>query len=67
LLKTIKKAGAQVFEIDNPMVDSVYSPLTFPLPFYFAAEYLSNKLKIKSLFQVGDKITRVDDTNSKTE
>lgn len=67
LLKTIKSAGAQVFELDNPMVDSVYSPLTFPLPFYFAAEYLSNKLKLKSLFQVGDKITIVDSSDSKTE
>jgi glucosamine--fructose-6-phosphate aminotransferase (isomerizing) len=67
LFKTIQNAGAQVFEIDKPMVDSVYSPLTFPLPFYFAAEYLSNKLKVKSLFQVGDKITQTDLKNTKTE
>lgn len=66
LLKKIKKAGAQVFVMDDPMVDSIYSPLTFSLPFYFAAGYLSKKLKVKSIFQIGEKITRAE-APTKTE
>lgn len=50
LLKTIKEAGAKVFEVNNTLVESVYSPITLPLPFYFAAEYLSHKLNVKTLF-----------------
>lgn len=61
LLETVQAAGAKVFEVNNILVESVYSPITLPLPFYFAADYLSNKLKVKSLFEVGDKITRVND------
>ncbi len=60
LLEKVQSAGAKVFELNNSLVDSVYSPITLPLPFYFAAEFLSNKLKVKSLFQVGDKVTRVN-------
>ncbi len=59
LLKTIKAAGADVFELSDPRVDNIYSPLTFPLAFFFAAEYLSYKRKIHSIFQVGKKVTRV--------
>lgn len=60
LLNVIQNAGAKVFELNNTLVESVYSPLALPLPFYFAADYLSNKLKVKSLYSVGEKITRVD-------
>ncbi|MCK3685193.1 hypothetical protein [Maribellus sp. YY47] len=59
LLKTIEKAGGEVFEINDAKVDPVYSPLTFPLIFFFAAEYLLDKLKIKSIFEVGKKVTVV--------
>jgi glucosamine--fructose-6-phosphate aminotransferase (isomerizing) len=37
-------------------VESIFSPVTLPIPFYYAAEYLSQKLKVKTLFQVGDKV-----------
>lgn len=60
MLETIKKAGGDVFEINNVVADSIYSPLTFPVPFYFAAEYLSHKLKTKSMFPVGKKVIKVD-------
>jgi len=59
LVNTIKEAGAEVFELTDPRIDSLYSPLTFPLYFFFAAEYLSDKRKIKSIYEVGEKITRV--------
>lgn len=60
LLETVKDAGAKVFEINNTLAHSIYSPITLPLPFFFAAEYLSNKLNVNSTFHVGDKVTRVD-------
>ena len=59
LMKTIRKAGATVFEISDPLVNTIYSPLIYPLFFFFAAQYLSNSLKVKSIFEVGNKITRV--------
>ncbi|MEN8116543.1 MAG: hypothetical protein ABFS16_06160 [Bacteroidota bacterium] len=59
LLNTIRNAGAAIFELDQPLVDSIFSPLTFPLPIYFAAAFLSDKLKIKKPFVIGNKITRV--------
>lgn len=59
LLKTIVKAGGEVFELNDAKVDPVYSPLTYPLIFFFAAEYLLDKLKIKSIFEVGKKVTVV--------
>ena len=56
LLKKVNIAGAETFELYNKYVESIFSPLTLPIPFYFAAEYLSQKLKVKTLFQVGDKV-----------
>jgi glucosamine--fructose-6-phosphate aminotransferase (isomerizing) len=67
MLELVKEAGAKTFEVHNTLVDSLYSPITLPLPFFFAAEYLSNKLNVKPLFQVGDKVTRVNPKISKTE
>lgn len=58
LMKTIKSAGGEVFELRDSHVDSLYSPLTFPLFFFFAAEYLSQKQKNTSIFEVGSKVTR---------
>lgn len=49
-LETVKGAGAKVLEVNNTLVDSVFSPITMPLPFYFAADYLKTKLKLKSVF-----------------
>ncbi len=60
LLRTIRKAGGETFEINDTAVDPLYSPLIFPLVFFFAAEYLSKKLGLKSIYEVGTKITRVE-------
>ena len=65
LLRTIRKAGAEVFELTDPIVSTIYSPLIFPLYFFFAAEYLLSALKIKSIFEVGNKITKVQSDASK--
>lgn len=56
LLRKVNNAGAETYELCNKYVESIFSPLTLPIPFYFAAEYLSQKLKVKTLFQVGDKV-----------
>lgn len=59
VLKTVENAGGKVFELTRPMVDSIFSPLTFTIPFIFAAHYLADKLKVNPLFNIGDKITTV--------
>ncbi|WP_319502684.1 hypothetical protein [uncultured Draconibacterium sp.] len=56
LLKKVNIAGAETYELSNRYVESIFSPVTLPIPFYFAAEYLSQKLKVRTLFQVGDKV-----------
>ena len=56
LLKKVNVAGAETYELSNKYVESIFSPVTLPVPFYFAAEYLSQKLKVKTLFQVGNKV-----------
>ncbi|KJF41697.1 SIS domain-containing protein [Draconibacterium sediminis] len=56
LLKKVNVAGAETYELSNKYVESIFSPVTLPIPFFFAAEYLSQKLKVKTLFQVGDKV-----------
>ncbi len=56
LLKKVKNAGAETYELSNNYVESIFSPLTLPIPFYYAAEYLAQKLKVKTLFQVGNKV-----------
>ncbi len=56
LLRKVKNAGADTFELSNKYVESIFSPITLPMPFYFAAAYLSERLKVKTLFQVGNKV-----------
>ncbi len=59
LLKVVKKAGADVFELSDPLVNTIYSPLIYPMFFFFAAEFLIDSLKVKSIYKVGSKVTRV--------
>ncbi|NQU54290.1 MAG: hypothetical protein HQ522_17315, partial [Bacteroidetes bacterium] len=67
ILRTVEDAGGKTFELKRPMVESVFSPLTFSIPFFYAAHYLSEKLKVGNPFKVGEKVTRVEkDTDSKT-
>lgn len=59
ILKTVEKEGGKIFELNRPLVESLYSPLTFSIPFFFAAHYLSEKFREKDVFKVGKKVTRV--------
>ena len=63
LLRTIKVAGAEVLEQSNAETEEKYSPLTFPVSFFFAAESLANRLKINNPFEIGKKVTRTDSEN----
>ena len=63
ILKTIKRVGGKSFELNQPLVESLFSPLTFSIPFFFAAHYLSEKLKGKDVFKIGKKVTQVTDKN----
>ena len=60
LLRTMRKAGAEIFELSDPIVNTIYSPLIFPMYFFFAAEYLLDAFKVRSIFEVGNKVTRVE-------
>ncbi len=59
LLKTVKKAGATTFELNNFGIEEEFSPLVAPVPFFFAANYIAEKLEIDSPFIVGGKVTTV--------
>ena len=59
ILKTVEKEGGKILELNRPLVETIYSPLTFSIPFFFAAHYLSEKLRGKDVFKVGKKVTRV--------
>ena len=63
LLRTIRLAGAEVFELVNAETEEKFSPLTFPVFFFFAAEYLSDRMKIRNPFEIGEKVTRTDSKN----
>jgi glutamine---fructose-6-phosphate transaminase (isomerizing) len=56
--KTIEKAGAITYNLNEPNVELMFSPLIFPIPFYFASDFLFHKLKIKNTYQVGTKVTQ---------
>ncbi len=59
VLEIVRKAGGKTFELHKSLVETIYSPITFSVPFFFAAGYLSEKLKNYDHFVVGDKVTRV--------
>jgi len=62
LMEVLRKVNANVFEINEPELDEIYSPFTSILPFYFMAGFLSAKLGISSPFQIGKKVTeRMED------
>lgn len=60
MIKTIRSAGGEVFELTESHTESLYSPLTFPLFFFFAAGYLFQKRKNRPVFSVGKKVTQVE-------
>lgn len=59
LLQKIKDAGGVCFELKEKELPEHLSPFTTILPFFFMAEFLRKKLKIKDQFVVGTKVTRV--------
>lgn len=63
LLRIIRLAGAEVFELVRAETDEKFSPLTFTVSFFFAAEYLADRMKIRNPFEVGGKITKTDAEN----
>jgi glucosamine--fructose-6-phosphate aminotransferase (isomerizing) len=60
LLNKIKLAGADIFELSHAETEEKFSPLTFPVYFFFAAESLANRLKISNPFVFGEKVTKTD-------
>ena len=60
ILQTVKEAGGKAFELKRPLVESIFSPLTFSIPFFYAAHYLSERLKVGNPFKVGEKVTRIE-------
>ena len=58
LLRTVKKSGGEVFELNTALTEEQYSPLTFSIPFFFASEFLAQKLNITNPFEIGNKITK---------
>lgn len=58
VLSTVKNAGGSTVEINQSFSEEKLGPLVFPMYFFFAAEFLSRKLKIKNPFEVGEKITK---------
>ena len=59
LIQKIKDAGGVCFELLETELPENLSPIVTCIPFFFMAEYLQKKLKIKKTFSVGDKVTRV--------
>lgn len=56
LIKTIEKAGASVYQINEDELMEELSPFSLILPFFFTAMYLVDKMRISDDFIVGDKI-----------
>ena len=63
LYKTIRTAGAHVFEIEEPDSTEAFSILHNIIPLNFMAYYLAKELGVKDTFVVGDKITEVSEKN----
>ena len=59
ILQMVNKAGGKTFELTCTLVESIFSPITFSIPFFYAAHYLADKLNVSSLFDVGKKVTTV--------
>jgi glucosamine--fructose-6-phosphate aminotransferase (isomerizing) len=60
LNNTIEKAGAVVLTVEEPDSPEHFSILNNIIPFNFMAYFLSKKLGIKDVFEVGGKVTEVE-------
>lgn len=63
LLHKIESVGATVFELSEPGTEEKFSPITFPVSFFFAAESLAQRLKISNPFVIGAKVTQTNTEN----
>ncbi len=59
LSDTIRKAGAHVFTVEEPLAGEKESVLPNIIPFNFMAYYLSQLLNVADTFLVGGKVTEV--------
>lgn len=57
--ETIERAGAVVLTVEEPNASENFSVLHNMIPFNFMAYYLSKKLGIVDVFEVGGKVTEV--------
>jgi glucosamine--fructose-6-phosphate aminotransferase (isomerizing) len=57
LMGTLRSAGANVFEVNDPESDETFSPFASVLPFFFMAQFLAAKLGVGNPFVIGNKIT----------
>lgn len=60
LVRLLSESGAICHEWDQTGIPSHLSPLTACIPFFFLAGYLSKEMGISNIFNLGNKITRVD-------
>lgn len=63
LLHKIESVGATVFELSESGTVEKFSPITFPVSFFFAAELLAHRLKVINPFVVGTKVTQTNSEN----
>ena len=56
---TVARAGAHVFQVEEPELEENFSILSNILPFNFMACHLSELMGIKETFSVGGKVTEV--------
>ena len=63
LLQRIEKVGASVLELSEPGTEEKFSPVTFPVSFFFAAESLAHRLGISNPFVIGTKVTQENTGN----
>ena len=61
ILNTVEKFGGKSYELSRPLVESQFSPITFSIPFFYAASYLYDRLNGSSPFTVGRKITTIEE------
>ncbi len=59
LLKTVRLADANTFELFDDLAEENLTPITSIVPFNYLAYYLQKRLGIKEIFSVGGKVTTV--------
>ncbi len=63
LLRMVERVGTVVLELCEPGTEEKFSPITFPVSFFFAAEWLAHRLRIINPFIIGAKVTQTNAEN----